>query len=121
VAVAASTLVALGFAMFAVDELDKGSKAQQELLGQSTGQPAPSAAVERKRERHQGDVRELVDDANDVLLAPFTGVLNSDSAWAKRGVPALLALLAYGLGLNLLANYLPQQKAHGGDWRTAGD
>jgi hypothetical protein len=28
--------------------------------------------------------------------------------------------LIYGFGLGLLANMLPKQRQHGGDWRTAG-
>jgi hypothetical protein len=34
-------------------------------------------------------------------------------------VPAILALLIYGFGLGLLANMLPKQRSHAGDWRTA--
>jgi hypothetical protein len=64
-------------------------------------------------------VREAIDDANDVLLAPFASVIDSDSAWVNHGVPALLGLLLYGVGLGLLANMVPQQRAHGGDWRAA--
>jgi hypothetical protein len=34
-------------------------------------------------------------------------------------VPAVLALLAYGLGLMLLANYLPKPRTRAsGDWRA---
>jgi hypothetical protein len=34
-------------------------------------------------------------------------------------VPALLALLLYGVGLGLLANMLPQERTHREDWRAA--
>jgi len=34
-------------------------------------------------------------------------------------VPALMALILYGLGLGLVANMLPKGKTHAGDWRTA--
>ena len=33
---------------------------------------------------------------NDVLLAPFAGLIDSDNAWVNHGVPSLLALLVYG-------------------------
>ena len=53
-------------------------------------------------------MREAIDDANDLLLQPFSGLVNSPSNWVMHGVPALLALLVYGLGLGLLANSLPK-------------
>jgi hypothetical protein len=119
IAVLASALVALGFATFAVDEIDRGSETQQRLLSSQLGKPAPAPTVERARERRHGDLREAVDDANDVLLAPFAGLADSGNLWVQRGVPALLAVLVYGVGLGLLANYLPGPKTRGGDWRTA--
>ena len=36
-----------------------------------------------------------------------------------RGVPTLMGLLVYGLGLGLLANFLPKSRDPSGDWRTA--
>jgi hypothetical protein len=124
VAIASSAIVVLGFALFALDETDKGSKAQQAKLerelGSSSAPIAPSAREESVRERHRGAVREGIDDANDVLLAPFVDLIDSDSAWVNHGIPALLALLIYGVGLGFLANMLPKQRAHGNDWRTAG-
>jgi hypothetical protein len=117
-AIATCALVAAGFITFATDELDKGSDEQVRKLGQELGEPAPSAATEAQRERRHGAVREIVDDSNDVLLAPFTGLTDpEDDVWAQRGVPTLLGLLAYGVGLGLLANWLPKPRPHGGDWR----
>jgi hypothetical protein len=120
VAIAVSVIVVLGFAMFAVDETDKGSKAQQAKLERELGTGiAPSTREEAARERQHGPVREAIDDANDVLLAPFVDLIDSDSAWVNHGVPALLALLIYGVGLGFVANMLPKQRTHGSDWRTA--
>jgi hypothetical protein len=121
VAIAISAIVVLGFAMFAVDEIDKGSKTQQQkLAAELSSSIAPTADAEAVRERHHGTFREAVDDANDVLLAPFVDLIDSDSAWVNHGVPALLALLLYGVGLGFLANMLPKQRTHGSDWRAAG-
>jgi hypothetical protein len=52
-------------------------------------------------------VRELIDDADDILLAPFTWA-EPDTAgkWAQRGVPALLAVFVYGFVLGFVARYL---------------
>lgn len=125
-AVVASTLVALGFLMFAVDELNHGSETQQQAISSELeGQPASVTAAtaltgEEAREQQHGTVREAIDDANDVLLAPFDDLIDSSNAWVQRGVPALLALLLYGAGLGMLANFLPKQRSAGtGDWRTA--
>jgi hypothetical protein len=124
VAIAISVIVVLGFAIFAVGETDKGSKTQQAKLERelgSTADPiAPTGAQEDVRERHHGRVREAIDDANDVLLRPFVDLVDSDSAWVNHGIPALLGLLIYGFGLGLLANMLPRQRHHSGDWRAAG-
>lgn len=122
VAIAVSGIVVLGFVLFAVDETDKGSTAQQQKLDEALGDSpiAPSAQEEAIRERHHGGFREAVDDANDVLLAPFVDVIGSDDEWVRHGVPALLALLLYGFGLGLLANMLPKQRTERSDWRAAG-
>jgi hypothetical protein len=123
VAIAISVVVVLGFAMFALDETDKGSKAQQAKLERELGTTAdpiaPSAEQEAARERSHGKVHEAVSDANDVLLRPFVDLVDSNSAWVNHGVPAILALLIYGFGLGLLANMLPKQRSHASDWRTA--
>jgi hypothetical protein len=128
IAILTSVIVALGFLAFAVDEMDRGSKNQQNALARglsdlepdaSINSPNPTPAEEKAREKAHGPVREAIDDANDVLLAPFAGLVDSDNAWVEHGVPTLLALLVYGLGLGMLANMLPKSRAHGGDWRTA--
>jgi hypothetical protein len=127
-AILTSLIVALGFLAFAVDEMDRGSKNQQNALARglsdlepnaSINSPNPTPAEEKAREKAHGPVREAIDDANDVLLAPFSGLVDSDNSWVQHGVPTLLALLVYGVGLGMLANMLPKSRAHGGDWRTA--
>ena len=124
VAVVISGFVLVGFAFFAVDELDRGSKTQQQALGSGSSSEvipiAPTPADEAAREAAHGDVREVVDDVNDVLLGPFSDIVDpNDDVWFARGVPTLLALLLYGVGLGFLANMLPKQRAHGDDWRGA--
>jgi len=111
-AVVTSLLILFGFMAFATDEAQRGSSVQLERID-------GSAAAEKKRESRSGPVREVVDDANDVLLAPFDGVTGSRSTWIRQLVPAALGLLLYGLGLMLLANYLPKPRRAERDWRTA--
>jgi hypothetical protein len=126
VAILASGIVLLGFAFFAVDEMDRGSKTQQNLLDREVKgaqyDPAPIAPTpgeEAAREKVNGSLHEVVDDANDVLLGPFTGIVDSSSdRWVIHGVPTLLALLLYGFCLGTLANMLPKERETGGDWRT---
>jgi len=125
-AIACSGLVLLAFAYFATDEMSRGSQNQQnalasELSGTSDPAPvAPSPDAEAERERINGTFREAVEDANDVLVGPFAGLAeSSETRWVSHGVPALLGLLLYGLGLGMLANMLPKAREHGADWRTA--
>jgi hypothetical protein len=126
VAIVASGLVLFGFAYFATDEMSRGSQTQQNELARQLGADedpapvAPSPELEAERERVNGPIREFVEDANDLLLGPFTGLVGSStSRWVTHGVPALLALLLYGFGLGMLANMLPKEREHGADWRTA--
>ena len=132
IAILCSVFVLLGFAAFAVDEIDRGSKEQQSALADglsdldktkdpnaSIANPDPTPLEERARERQHGAVREGIDDVNDVLLIPFASLIDSNNSWVNHGIPSLLALLVYGVGLGMLANALPKHRAHGGDWRTA--
>jgi hypothetical protein len=112
----AALVVIASFAMFAVDQAQNGSKQQvSKLAGEiEPGKPAanvnqtdPSPKTERQREKMHGQVREAIDDADDVLVKPFAGAATSSSTWAQRGIPALLAFLVFGVGLRLLAAYVP--------------
>jgi hypothetical protein len=126
VAIVCSGLVLLGFAYFATDELGNGSRTQQSKLDRelsgNINDPtpvAPSPLQEAAREKVNGRFREAVDDSNDLLLGPFTKLIDSNDRWVTHGVPAVLALLLYGLGLGTLANMLPKRREHAADWRTA--
>jgi hypothetical protein len=120
IALWASTIAALvlvaSFGLFAIDQAQAGSKHQEATLNNEIGptgaavdvnQADPSPKTEREREKEHGQVREAIDDADDVLVSPFTGVVDSNSIWVQRGVPTLIALLLFGVGLRLLAGYLP--------------
>ena len=109
-AIALSLLVTAGFALFALDDFSRASSASRDrIAGYAATDPAPAA--ERRREGRNGRARELVDDANDVLLRPFTGIVDAaPSRWVQRGVPALLGLVVYGFLLGYLARY---HRGHG--------
>ena len=121
-----SGIILFGFTFFAVDELDRGSKNQQQALANEIegklDDPAPIAPTpqdEAAREAAHSRFREGIDDVNDVLLAPFVDVVDSNDAWVNHGIPTLLGLLLYGVGLGFLANLLPKARAHSADWRAA--
>ena len=95
--------------LFAIEQAKGGSKHQVNKV-EGINQPAPSKQTERQREREHGKVREAIDDADDVLIQPFSGVVNSGSIWAKRGVATLLALLVYGVLARILIGYLPGRR-----------
>lgn len=100
VATVASVLVALGFVLFAVDQLSGASARQQAAISDSAVQSEPT-----RDGRHSG-LRDVVDDIDAALLSPFAGVAPSSNAWVARGVPTLLALLLYGVGLGFLARWI---------------
>ena len=110
-AIALSLVIAAGFALFALDDIDRASSSsRQRIIGESQATD-PTPRGEQERERRNGRAREVVDDVNDVLLRPFAAAgESSDSRWVRRGLPALIGLLVYGLGLGFLARYA---KGHG--------
>jgi hypothetical protein len=108
VAVVAGAIVLLSFALFAIDETrDASEQSAQAIAGlEATRASDPSAGQERARERAHSGTRELIDDADDVLVAPFASIVtSSESSWVRRGIPTLLALVVYGFGLSFLARY----------------
>jgi hypothetical protein len=105
-AITLSLIVAAGFVMFAFDDFGRASNLEQGRIAHyDTVDPTP--AGEREREKRHSKARELVDDANDVLLKPFAGIVSDTnrSRWVERGVPTLLGLLVYGFGLGFLSRY----------------
>jgi hypothetical protein len=112
----ATVALVLSFGLFAYDQARYGAEQQISKIG-SAAEPTdaktnihqadPTPKTERAREKKHGDVREAIDDVNDVLVSPFAGITSSDEIWVQRGVPSLLALLLFGVGLRLVAAYLP--------------
>jgi hypothetical protein len=102
--IVAAGLAVLGFVLFAGDEISSGSEEQVAQIENSG--PVPAAPEEVEREKETNGFREFVNDANDVLLGPFDHIVESEDPWVTHGVPALLAVLLYGLGGLTLVNYL---------------
>jgi hypothetical protein len=109
VAVVASAVALVSFALFAIDETREASRqSRAEVAGlEATRTSNPNEDEERARERAHSSVREAIDDVDDVLVAPFAPLTEDmSSSWAARGVPTLLALLVYGFGLAFLARFM---------------
>ncbi len=105
IAIVLSLIIMAGFAMFALDEFQRASSKQRsDLAGFEQTDPTPVG--ERRREQRHSTAREYIDDANDVLLKPFAGVIDSGSRWAQRGVPTLLGLLVYGFLIAFVARFM---------------
>jgi hypothetical protein len=107
-AIFCSVVVALGWVLFALDESRAASELTvEQIAGNEAARSAnPSPDQEKARELAHSDARELVDDVNDVLLAPFAPLTeDNDNIWIRRTVPSLLALIVFGFGLGFLARY----------------
>jgi hypothetical protein len=93
-----SALLLASFVMFVHDQAAAGSQHQSsELVGGNTA-PAPPPA-------HHSQPRRFIDGAANALDSPFRGLVHSANPWAVRGLPIVLALLVWGLGLGFLARY----------------
>jgi hypothetical protein len=49
--------------------------------------------------------RLFIDNAASALTSPFRSLVQSDSQWVERGLPTILALLVYGVGIGYLARF----------------
>jgi hypothetical protein len=107
----ACAVVVIAFGFWASDEGRAASDGQVALVGASgpgpstPGTPVTAPASDAKH----GGIRGTIEDANAKLISPFDSVAASEAAWPKHLIPALLALLAYGLLARLLINYIPQR------------
>jgi hypothetical protein len=99
-AFACCALVVASFAMFARDQMAGASQHQQtELVAGARASASPSTPVKHAQPRR------AIDAAAKVLTRPFDAIVQSSNLWVKRGLPALFALLVYGLGLGYLARF----------------
>jgi hypothetical protein len=109
-----SAIVVLSFVFFAVDQSKSSSAQEVATVGNETSSTAVQAQTQQPvapKPKAHGQPRAAIDDADKQILKPFDGLANSSgSAWAKKGIPSLLALFVFGFLLNLLAGYLPKPK-----------
>ncbi len=99
-AFACCALVVLSFAMFARDQMAGASQHQQtELVAGASPTAASSIPVKHAQPRQS------IDDAAKILTKPFDAIVQSSNLWVKHGLPAVFALLVYGLGLGYLGRF----------------
>jgi len=98
-------LVAASFALFTTDQLAGASRHQVGELAGTAPQPATLPTAGSAPARPLGQPRRFIDSAAEKLTAPFAGLVPSDNPWVAHGVPTLVALLVYGVGLGYLARY----------------
>lgn len=101
IALACCALLIASFAMFARDQMADASKHQvQELTG---GAPATTTVPSVTQEHSQP--RRFIDGAASALTSPFGSLVQSDGQWVKRGLPTIIALLIYGVGIGYLTRF----------------
>ena len=101
VSLACCALIVMSFAMFARDQMAGASVHQQtELVAGANTASAPAAPA-----KPHAQPRRFIDSAAKALSSPFDAIVQSSNVWVKHGLPAVFALIAYGLGLGYLARY----------------
>ncbi len=108
VALITSAIVVLSFTLFAIEETRTASATTRAEIAENDAQKDPGRATiaENVRESRRSEVRRRIDDANDVIVTPFAGLVGADdNVWVRRAVPGVLALLCFGVGLGFLARY----------------
>ena len=101
ISIACCALVVVSFAMFARDQMAGASAHQQTEL--ASGNNASTVPVAPSKP--EGQPGRFINQAAKTLTSPFHAIVRSSNAWVEHGLPALVALLVYGLGLGYLARY----------------
>jgi hypothetical protein len=106
-------IVIAAFAMWATDEGQASSDQQIARVSEEVPADAPvtnpaGPVAAPAPEPEHGGVRGVIEDANEALLSPFDHIAQDDGPWVAHAIPALLALLTYGLLARVLIGYLPR-------------
>ncbi|MGN6871783.1 MAG: hypothetical protein ACTHMY_25610 [Solirubrobacteraceae bacterium] len=99
-AFACCALVVASFAMFARDQMAGASQHQQTALVAGAHPTAASSTPVK-----HAQPRRTIDEAAKVLTTPFDEIVQSSNLWVKHGLPALFAVLVYGMGLGYVARF----------------
>jgi hypothetical protein len=94
-------LVLASFALFAHDQVAGASAHQQTAELPNAAAIVPKPVVAHK----PGQPRRFIDGAASTLTSPFHSIVASNNDWVDHGIPTVLALAVYGLGLGYLARF----------------
>jgi hypothetical protein len=100
--IACCALVIVSFGLFARDQMAGASEHQQTEL--AAGLPATAPGGSSSSHAHR-QPRRFIDGAASALEAPFKSIVSTHSEWVEHLVPAVIALLVYGLGLGYFARF----------------
>jgi hypothetical protein len=98
-----TVLVIASFALFAHDQVAGASQHQQTAELPNAAALASTKPVASHKPHAQP--RRFIDGAASTLTSPFHSVVASQNPWVDHGIPAVLALAVYGLGLGYLARF----------------
>jgi hypothetical protein len=99
IALICSGLVLASFVMFAHDQISGAAKTQ------ATEVNGPVQSQQTRTKHQVGEPGRFITGAASKLTAPFRSIIQSTSAWVQQGVPTIIALLVYGVGLGFLARF----------------
>jgi hypothetical protein len=112
VSILTCVVVAASFSLFVVDQSSSASAHQVAELGPvaQTG-PVLSTSTGAAPTPHTpggpGALRRTLDKVDSTLTSPFRSLISAGAnVWVREGIPTLLALAAYGLGLGFLARFV---------------
>src|SRR5215212_6202708 len=71
--------------------------------------PKPSRAIEAVRQDEHTGGREAIDDVGDVLMGPFTSLIEDSDGGVRRLLYSAIALILYGFFLQVLADFMRRQ------------
>jgi hypothetical protein len=89
------------FALFARDQAAGASQHQQTAELPAAPVPAPAQPAPHKH----AQPRRFIDGVAHALTSPFSSIVQSSNDWVTHGIPTVLALVVYGLGLSFLARF----------------
>jgi hypothetical protein len=101
-------MLVASFVMFARDQVAGASRHQQNELVVGSSVPTGSAASipgHRVAVKQPSQPRAFIDSTAHTLTSPFSSVVSSSNPWVSHGVPFVLGLLVYGVGVGFLARF----------------